>query len=88
MGYTCEAATGEIHEGTMTEALEKVFGEVAKLPAEQQDALAAWIAEQLESERRWDAAFAASADELGKLADEALAERRAGLTEELDPEKL
>lgn len=72
----------------MTDALEKVFEEAAKLPAEQQDALAAWIAAQLEYERRWDAAFAASANELERLADEALAEKHAGLTEELDPEKL
>jgi hypothetical protein len=40
------------------------------------------------SERRWDDLFARSPELLEKLADEALAEHRARLTEELDPDKL
>jgi hypothetical protein len=40
------------------------------------------------SERRWDEIFARSPELLEKLADEALAELRAGLTEELDPDSL
>jgi hypothetical protein len=46
------------------------------------------LAAELESERRWAEAFARSADLLDKLADEALAEYRAGKTEPLDPETL
>jgi hypothetical protein len=38
------------------------------------------------SERRWDDSFAASTDVLAQLADEALAEHRAGRTEPLDPD--
>jgi hypothetical protein len=40
------------------------------------------------SERRWDDLFARSPELLEKLADEAIAEHQAGLTEELDPDKL
>jgi hypothetical protein len=36
--------------------------------------VAAWILEELASERRWQEAFARSADVLERLADEALAE--------------
>lgn len=40
------------------------------------------------SDRRWDELFARSQALLEKLADEALAEHEAGLTEELDPDCL
>lgn len=42
------------------------------------------IRSRISSERRWDEAFAASTDALAQLADEALAEHRAGQTEPLD----
>ena len=60
----------------MTELLEKAFAEVAKLPEGEQEALAAWILEELASEQRWEQAFARSNDLLADLADEALEERR------------
>jgi hypothetical protein len=72
----------------MTRLLEKAFAEAAKLPDADQEALAAWILEELTSERRWQDAFARSADLLDKLADEALAERQAGKTAPLDPDAL
>lgn len=72
----------------MTHLLEKAFSEAAKLPPEEQDALAKWLLEEMESERRWQIAFANSLDLLEQLADEALAEHRAGKTEELDPDQL
>lgn len=68
--------------------LEKAFAEASKLPPEEQDLLAAWILEELASEKRWREAFEKSAVELSKLAGEALEEYRAGRTQELDPEKL
>lgn len=55
---------------------------------EEQDALARWLLEELASERRWAAAFAQRPDLLGQLADEALAEHRAGHTVPLDPDAL
>ena len=57
----------------MTE-LERAFAEASKLPPQEQAALAAWILQELASERRWEQAFAESADTLAELADEALAE--------------
>ena len=60
----------------MTRTLEQAFAEAAKLSEPEQEALAAWILEELASERRWQDAFARSADVLERLADEALAEHR------------
>ncbi len=68
----------------MTKALKKAFDAASKLPEAEQDALATAILEELESERRWDELFSRSADILGRLADEALAEHRAGRTRPLD----
>lgn len=61
-----------------TKLLEEAFAEATKLPEREQDALAAMILEELASERRWEKAFAGSSDVLAQLADEALAEPRAG----------
>ena len=71
----------------MTE-LERAFAEAAKFPPKEQAALAAWILEEIAAERRWDKAFANSADALAQLADEALAEHRRGQTQVLEPDKL
>ncbi|WP_242062415.1 hypothetical protein [Nostoc punctiforme] len=53
------------------------------LPATEQDAIAAMILAELEDQRRWDEAFARSPDMLAKLAAEAMAEYRAGKTQQL-----
>jgi plasmid stabilization system protein ParE len=52
------------------------------------DELGRMLLEELASERRWEELFAGSHDLLAELADEALAEHRAGRTEKVDPEKL
>lgn len=72
----------------MTELLEKAFSEMAKLSEAEQERLAAWILEELASERRWQGALAGSADLLAQLAGEALSERGAGMTEPLDPDRM
>jgi hypothetical protein len=64
----------------MTELLEKAFEAASKLPANEQDALAASILAEVEAERRWDALFAGSAPTLERLADEGLKEHRAKRT--------
>ena len=72
----------------MTELLERAFSEAAKLPPTEQDELAErWLAE-LQAEQHWQDSFAASQDELAKLADEALQEHGAGLTQPLRPEQI
>lgn len=72
----------------MTKLLEKAFAEAAKLPAEEQDALATAVLSEIESERRWDQLFTESADTLSELADEALAEHGRGRTKPLNPDRL
>jgi hypothetical protein len=67
----------------MTKLLEKAFTEASKLPQQEQDLLARQLLADLASERRWTEAFANSQDQLGKLADEALAEFDAGKTKPL-----
>jgi len=44
----------------MTQLLRKAFAEAQKLPEPEQDALANWLLEELESERRWEEAFSRS----------------------------
>lgn len=73
---------------TTTKLLEKAFHEASKLPEHEQDALAKWLLEELAAERRWETIFTDSADMLAGLADEALAEHKAGQTHVLDPDAL
>ena len=68
----------------MTKLLQEVIARLAKLPEEEQDAFAAILLEEIESERRWQKSFASSQDVLEALADEALAEYEAGRTTPLD----
>lgn len=72
----------------MTELLARAFREASKLPPEEQDAIAALLLAELDSERRWDEQFASSQDALAKLADEAIQADEAGETEDLIPDEL
>jgi hypothetical protein len=72
----------------MTKALEEAFREASKLPEAEQDALAEAIKTEISSEGEWASAFVRSHDVLERLADEALADHRAGRTTPLDPEKM
>ncbi len=72
----------------MTALLEHAFAEAAKLSAEEQDVLAKRLLAELAAEDEFDRAIARSSDKLARLAREALAENRAGETEELDPDRL
>jgi len=67
----------------MTKALEQAFREASKLPAAEQDALAEAIRSEVLGEDDWERAFAGSPDALEKLADEAIAEHRAGQTQRI-----
>ena len=71
----------------MTKSLEQAFREASKLPAAEQDALAEAIRAEIASDDAWDASFSTSADELGQLADEAIAEHRSGSTQLVKPGK-
>jgi len=80
------AANGILHR--MTRALEAAIAKLAGLPAEEQDRIARWLLDELEDEDRWARQFATSQEALSKLAAEARADRAAGRTTELDPDKL
>ncbi len=72
----------------MTKRLEEAFAAAAKLPEQEQEALAEWVLEELSEEHQWMQTFAGSQDALSQLSDEAKAEHRAGKTRPLDPERL
>jgi len=71
----------------MTALLEKALNQVSALPPEEQDAVASLILDEIESEKRWDELFAGSQGQLSRLAEEAIADYRAGKTTPLDPER-
>ncbi|MEC4818301.1 MAG: hypothetical protein SAK29_34270 [Scytonema sp. PMC 1069.18] len=72
----------------MTELLEKAIAKLKTLPVSEQDTIALMILEELKDDMQWDELFASSQDTLAQLAAEAMAEHRAGKTQDLDPEKL
>src|SRR5262245_44096426 len=72
----------------MTRALDAAIAKLAGLSPEEQDRIARWLLAALEDEDRWARGFATSQDALSKLAAEARADRAAGRTTELDPDKL
>jgi hypothetical protein len=62
----------------MTKLLEKAFAKASRLPDTEQNALAKWLLDELEAEKKWELAFAESEDMLERLADEALEMNRQG----------
>jgi hypothetical protein len=68
----------------VTRRLKEAFRAAAKLSAEEQNRLAMWIMEEIESEQRWDQLFGDPRSDrlLARLAAEAIEEDEAGLTEE------
>ncbi len=72
----------------MTKLLEKAFKQAARLPETEQNALAKWVLEELEAERKWETVFAGSEDVLDRLADEALDAHGRGKTKALNLKSL
>jgi hypothetical protein len=74
----------------MSRLMDEALSKVKALSEEEQEAIAALILREIESERRWDELFAqtASADLLSRMADEALADAKAGLVRKLDLDEL
>jgi methylase of polypeptide subunit release factors len=69
----------------MTRALQAAVASASQLPPEEQDALAALLVAEMESEQRWNELFANSQSTLAQLAQQALVEHEAGLSEPLVP---
>jgi len=72
----------------MTKLLEAAVARLREFPEEKQDAIAATIMAEIESDREWETAYTASKDELASLAEEAQAEYLAGKTEPLNTDDL
>jgi hypothetical protein len=72
----------------MTVLLESAFAAAGKLSPEEQDLLASRLLAEMQEEDEFDRTIAGSTDKLAILAWDALAEHRAGLTQELDPDRL
>ena len=70
----------------MTQLLDKAISKATKLPEPEQDALAAILLAEIESEERWAETFGRSQDLLAELAGEARAEHAAGKTEPFHPQ--
>ncbi len=68
----------------MTKLLEEAISRVTEAPEDCQDMIGSLILKELEDDRRWDEAFARNPEKLERMADEARAERAAGLTTPLD----
>ena len=72
----------------MTTLLEQAFSKASQLLEREQDAIAEIVLAELASEGRWNKLFDESQDLLSELAEEALAEHRAGKTRILRPDDL
>lgn len=72
----------------MTVLLEKAFKKASHLSEIEQNAIAKWLLDEINSEKKWEKKFAETEDVLEKLAREALKEYEKGKTTALDVEKL
>jgi len=72
----------------MTNLLQRAFEQASKLSAAEQDVLAARLLAELATDDEFDRAIERTSDRLANMAAEAIGETRAGLTEELDPDRL
>lgn len=65
----------------MTQLLEKAFKKVSKLSEYEQNVIARWLLEELESDKAWEKSFAESEDILTNLAKETISEYKKGNTQ-------
>ena len=72
----------------MTKLLQTAISELNKLPDAQQDAMAAFILEELADEHRWQESFARSQDKLSLLAEKVRSEIASGRTHSVEIDQL
>jgi len=68
----------------MTQAFSAAIASAARLPPEEQDALAAILLEEISSQERWSSLFAGSQNLLEQLAGEAIRDFEAGRIQPLE----
>ncbi len=73
---------------TMGKLLERAIEEARKLPEDDQETLAWVMLEEIDDQRQWDELFSQPSEVIERMAEQALEEDRAGLTEPLDPDAL
>ena len=76
----------ENHGAAMTKLLEDAFTRARELPEDEQNSIGVLVLREIDSETRWDELFShpKSADVLSRLADQAIAQVRAGRARKLD----
>jgi hypothetical protein len=74
----------------MSQLMEQAIQKAKQLPEHDQDSIASIILQEIDSEHQWEELFARpeSADLLSRMADEALADARAGRARKLDVNEL
>ncbi len=72
----------------MTHQLENAIKKLSKLPEREQNAMARWILDEINSDKKWDKLFADSEDQLQKMAEDALEDYSKDKTKQLDINKL
>ncbi len=72
----------------MTALLSQAFEKASVLPENVQEQLAKMLFEYIEQEAKWDETLQNTQEQLGKLADKALEDYKAGRTSALDIDEL
>ena len=74
----------------MSTIVEQMFQKVMQLSLNDQEAIASIVLQEIESEQRWDELFATPNSQvlLSRMADQALAEAKAGRATKLDLNEL
>ena len=72
----------------MTTLVEQLVERISALPDDERDRMAARFLDELDEDERWEHSFASSIDVLERMADDAVAEHRAGKSALLDPDEL
>lgn len=72
----------------MSKLFEQAVKKSESLPEEERDEIASLILHETEDEENWHESFLNSSNILAKMAEKAMMEFQAGLTKELDPNKL
>ena len=72
----------------MTQLLQQAIAELRKLPASEQDAIAAVILNEIDDEEAWQAAFANSQEELSRMAEKVREDIRQGRVRDQEIDEL
>jgi hypothetical protein len=72
----------------MTKTLERAVRKISRLSAREQNAFARWMLRELADEQRWQRTLDRTRGTLRSLADEAIADHKAGRTRRLHPDRL